>query len=247
MIETPGKIVRFGDYNLISCTVDTASDKVISSFEQNTKSVFLHVNIYNYYKSFEKSLLSIGSYYNITMFFEGIGLKTLAFFSGKGINLDLNGTDMAPVLFDKLQINHKSIYILGASEDVLKRSISKLSCRYPELKICGSHHGYFNQDQVQLILKDINEKMPDLLIVGMGIEKELDFIKSSEKNLNIKAIWLVGGLFDFISGRLPRAPEIIRKARLEWLFRFVLEPRKKFGRNIIIPIKVIMNLVRTKK
>jgi len=81
----------------------------------------------------------------------------------------------------------------------------------------------------------ITDALPYLLILAMGMQKESDFIFENYNNISAGAIWCVGGLFDFISGNLVRAPKIIRKLRLEWLFRFLLQPKAKFQRIVITP------------
>ena len=68
------------------------------------------------------------------------------------------------------------------------------------------------------------------------MKREAEFILENYGRLIVGAIWCVGGLFDFISGRNPRAPVLLRKLRLEWFFRFLIEPRAKFQRTIFDPL-----------
>ena len=77
------------------------------------------------------------------------------------------------------------------------------------------------------LLKKINEKNPDIIFVALGGLKQEKWIDVNLKNLpSVKLAMGIGGAFDFISGKIKRAPLVMRKLGLEWLFRLFLEPRR---------------------
>jgi N-acetylglucosaminyldiphosphoundecaprenol N-acetyl-beta-D-mannosaminyltransferase len=222
----------------ISCyTVDfnTIADLIIESAINSQKKIFVHLNMHNFsilnkHPEFLKLYLS-----ECLLFFEGIGMKIAALLTLQGWCSDTNGTDLFPILFSKLSKNNFRIFLLGGTQNVLVATIQKINSKYPQIEIVGSHNGFFSEFERPNICKLINDSKPDLLILGMGMKNESEFLVNSYNTLKVPTIWCVGGLFDFISERFIRAPKILRKLRMEWMFRFILEPKAKFKRTFISP------------
>ena len=75
------------------------------------------------------------------------------------------------------------------------------------------------------VIKKINKAKPKILLVGLGSPKQEKWIyENLAKIPSVKVAIGVGGAFDFISGRIKRAPEFLQKIGLEWLWRLVLQP-----------------------
>ena len=242
-------LIQIGSYQVISCNYPSSVEMIIHSILNNEKIIFSHINLYNFYllKKFSEDdnlLLYPGIY-----FFEGIGLKIIMLLFGKKFKHDINGTDLYPVLFKKLIENRLSVFLVGSTNEVIEKVNSNLNKDYPALLIKNYQAGYFTIDEENNVIAEINESSPDLLILGMGMDKELAFISRHYNELKVKAIWNVGGLFDFISGTKPRAPKILRIIRFEWLFRFMLDPGHKFFRNFFVPFWFIFHytLIKIKK
>jgi N-acetylglucosaminyldiphosphoundecaprenol N-acetyl-beta-D-mannosaminyltransferase len=149
---------------------------------------------------------------------------------------------MYPLLFKELTRTGNSIFLLGSEQNVIEKAFVNLKRAYPKVNILGFHSGYFNQDEENELVDKLNKLNPDLLILGMGFIKEADFIMRNFDKLNFKVIWNVGGLFDFISGRYKRAPKLLLKLRLEWLYRFIQAPVQKFERTFIVPFWFLFKL-----
>lgn len=231
---------------LLSCDYPTAVELMIDSINKKEKHIFSHLNLYNYYLVDKYNLLKEELSEKIKLFFEGIGLKTFFFLMGKGSNKDINGTDLQPVLFKKLSHDGLSVFLIGANSTVIEKAFKNIKTINPQLIINGIQHGYIQVDEESGVVKRINDSDADLLIIGMGTFKEFQFINRNYELLNVKAIWNVGGLFDFISGSKPRAPKIFRIIRLEWLFRLLIEPRQKFIRIFYVPFWFIFHLIKVK-
>jgi exopolysaccharide biosynthesis WecB/TagA/CpsF family protein len=197
--------------------------------------IFTHLNVYNYYVVVQDPELSKSLSSSSYLFFDGIAMKLSAWLTGKGWHIDVNGTDMLPIVMEKASEQGLSIYLLGGEEHVITEARRRLTVQYPELKIAGCHSGYFDELKELEIIENINSLSPDLLICGMGIRRECEFAMKHRYDLNVSCIWNVGGLFDFISGNKPRAPEILRKLRLEWFFRFMIEPKRMYFRYFVLP------------
>ncbi len=238
------EIVSIGGISSSTSTYNSIVDEIISSACGNSKNIFIHLNLNNFsiLKKDGRLLNRYGT--QCRLFCEGIGLKSAVFLTGQGWNNDTNGTDLLPILFEHLANHKMKVFLFGASRQVIEKTVVNIKNSFPDVIISGYHHGYIEKSDYSSISRIITAASPDLLILAMGMQKESDFIFENYNNISAGAIWCVGGLFDFISGNLVRAPKIIRKLRLEWLFRFLLQPGAKFQRIVVTPfwfLKTVLN------
>lgn len=127
-----------------------------------------------------------------------------------------------------------SFFLLGASEEDNRAAIAAVRRDYPRLRIAGSHHGFFSREEEPALAKRIVEAGTDVLWVGMGVPAEHAFIVRNRRALEgVTWIKSCGGLFKFLSGKDPRAPQWLQDAGLEWLFRLMLEPGRLFKRYFV--------------
>ena len=120
--------------------------------------------------------------------------------------------------------------MLGAKENVVKKTASVLKDKYPNLNIVGLHNGYFGKEQwedISNILKKVN---PDFIFVGITSPTK-EYLIEYLQSRNINSVFMgVGGSFDVISGNIPRAPLLMQNFNLEWVFRVLQVPRRLFKR-----------------
>ncbi|WP_051575356.1 WecB/TagA/CpsF family glycosyltransferase [Sporolactobacillus terrae] len=162
---------------------------------------------------------------------DGIGVKLGAKLWGIDLDENLNGTDLIPRLLDQCAAHHCSVYLLGSTQETVRAAAQKLIAQHPNLVIAGTHSGYF--DSEQSIVEAINHSNAEVLLVGMGMPLQEQFIDRNAAALKPHFRIAVGGFIDFASGIKPRAPKIMRRLNLEWLFRMALEPRRMWKRNVI--------------
>jgi N-acetylglucosaminyldiphosphoundecaprenol N-acetyl-beta-D-mannosaminyltransferase len=156
----------------------------------------------------------------------------------------ISGIDLMQKICEKAEIEEYLIFLLGAKEGVAEKCAENLKNIYPKLKIVGTHHGYFSEDEEKDVIKKIKSQKPDVLFVAMGIPKQEKWINKNLKELNVPVCIGVGGSFDVISGRLKRAPKWMQDFGLEWLFRTIQEP-KRILRIFDLP-KFIFMIFKTK-
>ena len=122
------------------------------------------------------------------------------------------------------------------------------SAPLPSLRIVGRSHGYLKGAQLAAKLDEINALAPDILWLAMGVPREQQFVAEHGRRLrNVKMIKTSGGLFDFIAGAKPRAPQWMQSAGLEWAFRLGLEPRRLMLRYVTTnPIAAYLLLTQTR-
>lgn len=121
------------------------------------------------------------------------------------------------------QLN-KNVYLLGASNDVIKTAYDNLKAKFPNSKIVGYHDGYFKDEDSEPIINEINSLNADILLVGLGVPRQERWIRANMHKLNASIFIGVGGSFDVFSGKIKRAPKIMIKFHLEWLYRLYKEP-----------------------
>lgn len=151
---------------------------------------------------------------------------------------NLNGTDFTPALLTALPSTTR-VFCFGSRPEVVDAAAKSLADRY-SITICGRSEGYdFNS---RVLINDINASNPDILLVALGNPQQEQWISENAGSVAAPLILGVGALFDFVSGRVPRAPKWVRRVRCEWLFRLMLEPRR-LGRRYTVDVAAFLILV----
>jgi N-acetylglucosaminyldiphosphoundecaprenol N-acetyl-beta-D-mannosaminyltransferase len=138
------------------------------------------------------------------------------------------------------------VFFLGSAPGVAEEAAQNLCAKYPGLTIAGTAHGFFSPEEESQIVERIRNSRTDILFVGMGMPKQEIFIFRNLYGLNAKVAIGVGGSFDVLSGRVKRAPLLLQKLRLEWLWRLIQNPRK-WRKVVLLPIFVKMVLQEARR
>src|SRR5258707_803032 len=176
---------------------------------------------------------------------DGSGLKIAGKVFKTPILENLNGTDFTPEVLQSAESHNLTVYLLGALPNVVDGCLDHLLKQYPNLQIVGYHHGHFTKEEEQEIIKDINAVRPDILLVAFGTPLQEKWITHHAKRLNVGVCLAVGGLFEFFSGVVARAPLWMRRLGLEWVYRFLQDPITKWNRVFVeIPLFLVSVFVR---
>lgn len=154
--------------------------------------------------------------------------------------------DLANDILALAEIKNYSIFLFGAKEDSLSRSIKNLKISFPKLNIAGHRNGYYKVSEETEIVQMINNSNPDILLIGMPSPRKELFVEKYKDQLKVKYFFGVGGFFDILSGKLKRAPLWMQKGGLEWLYRFIQEPRRMWSRYLIGNVKFIRLVLKEK-
>lgn len=139
-----------------------------------------------------------------------------------------------------LKKSNVSFYFFGASFDVIDKAVKRCSQQYPNSSIVGFHHGYVDGFQLQAIARDIKEKKPDFILVGMGFPKQEYIIKTCTEYCDKGVFIGVGGVFDVLSGQKKECPKWIANCGLEWFYRAWQHPKKFLTYSFIIHYLLIL-------
>lgn len=163
---------------------------------------------------------------------DGMGVVWASRFLGKALPERVNPMDSFDELIDMSTKRGISFYLLGGKLDVVQNAVDKLKNKFPNLKIVGFHHGYFDKEENEVI-EEINRLKPNILMVGMGVPKQERWIYKHLDRLEVNLCLAVGGMFDILSGSLKKAPRWMIDGGLEWLYRLYQEPKRLWRRYLI--------------
>jgi N-acetylglucosaminyldiphosphoundecaprenol N-acetyl-beta-D-mannosaminyltransferase len=166
---------------------------------------------------------------------DGYGVRLAARLIGLTVPYRMTGADWIWGVAALCQKSGRSLYLLGSDPGASREAANTLRQWYPRLEVRGTHHGYFalGSPHSERVIEHIAESRPDILLVGMGTPQQELWVNENRDRIDAPVIWTVGALFDYVSGRMPRAPHWIADNGLEWIFRLVVEPRRMWRRYLL--------------
>lgn len=126
------------------------------------------------------------------------------------------------------------VYFLGGAPGVAREAADRYMAAHGEFPLAGIHDGYFDEEEEQRILREIRESGTRILLVGMGVPKQEEWLRRHREELGPVLGMGIGGVFDIMAGRLTRAPLWMQRHRLEWAYRLFLQP-SRIGRMMALP------------
>ncbi|NIA16035.1 MAG: WecB/TagA/CpsF family glycosyltransferase [Nitrospiraceae bacterium] len=164
---------------------------------------------------------------------DGFGTNLAGKILCRPIRQNLCGTDLFPRLCAALSGTGRSIYLLGGAPGVADLAAEWVKRHYPGVIVKGWGHGYFSPEEESDVVRKIAQSGADLLVVAMGVPKQELWIHGNLDELNVNVAMGFGGLFDYLAGRVPRAPKWVREVGMEWVYRLIQEPRRLWRRYLI--------------
>lgn len=138
-------------------------------------------------------------------------------------------------------------YFFGAKEEVVEEVVRRFKEKYPNLEVAGYRNGYFPQEESKKIAEDIQKSSADILFVAFSSPMKEFWIREHMNIMKVPFAMGVGGSFDVVAGKTTRAPKWMQKSGLEWLHRFIQEPRRMFKRYIIGNLKFVKLVISNKR
>lgn len=167
---------------------------------------------------------------------DGAGIVIAGKIFGKRFPERIHGVDLVQKLSEfvaKQPISGQkkpiSVGFLGGRENVAQLTADCLKKKFPDLKIAFAKSEW---DQVK-------DKKCDIIFVAFGSPKQEKWIYENLNKIDVKVAIGVGGSFDFISGKVKRAPVWVRRIGMEWLFRLIIQPWR-IKRQLVLPKFVLL-------
>lgn len=177
---------------------------------------------------------------------DGIGLIYGAKIKGIDLKERVTGYDTSIKLLEIANEHGLGLYLLGGKDGVSKDAFENILKKYPNIRLCGYHHGYFsgshtgndNSLEEKEVIEDINRSKPDIVFVGFGFPKQEIWIDKNKDKIDATVMIGNGGVIDVLSGRVNRAPDVFIKLNLEWFYRLIKNP-SRIKRQIYLPMFLI--------
>lgn len=177
---------------------------------------------------------------------DGIGVDIAArILFGRRFNANLNGTDFIPRYLSTSRHRFR-IFLLGGRPGIAERAAAAMKLRDWPHDVVGFHHGYFAPTDIPAVLRTVRASGADLLLVALGNPDQEKFVEQHFSAFNCELAICVGALFDFLAGAAPRAPRVMRRVGLEWLFRLILEPARLWRRYLLGNVVFLARLARAR-
>jgi N-acetylglucosaminyldiphosphoundecaprenol N-acetyl-beta-D-mannosaminyltransferase len=168
---------------------------------------------------------------------DGVPVKWASKFLGDPIKERITGLDVLPRIFPFALQNNFSIFLLGASPGVAETLKAVMEAKHPGVQIVGTivppFRAVFSKEENQEMIDAINTVKPDILLVSLTAPKQDIWIAENLDKLDTHVAIGIGGAFEVAAGMIKRAPLWMQKSGLEWLYRFLQEPKRMFKRYFV--------------
>ncbi len=164
---------------------------------------------------------------------DGLGVELAAKMQGNRLIENLNGTDFVPRLLARAASRGGSVFLLGGTPGTAEAAAERLKMMCPGLLIAGTRNGFDGVAHTDQAIDEINASGAQIVLVAMGVPKQELWIDTHRNQLAAQLVLGVGALFDFLAGNVRRAPRPVRRAKMEWLWRLAMEPRRMARRYLI--------------
>jgi N-acetylglucosaminyldiphosphoundecaprenol N-acetyl-beta-D-mannosaminyltransferase len=149
------------------------------------------------------------------------------------------GIDLFERLLEVADRDQRSVYLLGATQEVVKGVEARITSDHPGVRVVGARDGYFTEGESASVAEEIRASGADMLFVGMASPKKEIFLREWANYVGVPILHGVGGSFDVMAGLTRRAPKIWQQLGFEWLYRVLQEPRRLWRRYLTTNVKFV--------
>lgn len=225
------------------CTGSELKELFQQLVKTEQKRVLANLNLHGLYCSFKSNTMQHLLLAKETLVhIDGTPILWLCNFLGAKLNMDYRNAhiDLVPELLKTCAENNLRVFLVGSNKAGAIENEAVLRRLIPGLQIKTSP-GYFNVDNasddktISRLIDEINNNNTNLLLVGLGMPKQEEWIAANKDRLNVNMIMPVGGFADYFAGRRRIPPRFLGKLGLEWLFRLLEQPLRLGFRYLIEP------------
>lgn len=225
-VANPTEFLPIAGFPVLRCTAGMLSLRVLEALRRDEQVVLFFANT-NFIVQCEPLRARIAAQRNVLIANDGIGLDIGAWLVHRRRFVEnLNGTDFIPPLL--VQAN-RPVFLVGARPGIAVRAADELR-RLHGLTVVGACDGFDDVADREGLVATINAAGAEVVLVALGNPGQERWILDHRDRLDAKLLIGVGALFDFLAGDMPRAPHLMRRMRLEWLYRLGIEPRRLMRR-----------------
>jgi N-acetylglucosaminyldiphosphoundecaprenol N-acetyl-beta-D-mannosaminyltransferase len=162
------------------------------------------------------------------------------------------GSDLIYSLCQRAAERGYRVFFLGGAAGVAQDAADRLCRRFAGLQVVGVEApelDHLSGREHARLIDRIRRAAPDLLFTALGQPKGELWLAENYRKLGVPACVQVGASFDFVAGRVRRAPQWVRRAGLEWLYRVLCEPGRlagRYGGDALFLVKALTGLRRSR-
>ncbi len=209
---------------------DETVDRAIGAMRSRTRTQHVALNVAKLVKAQRDAELRRDIAESDIIGIDGMGIVLAARLLGVGRLERVPGIDLMMALLKACAEHGLRPYFLGARQDALDRAMAVARGRWPGLQFAGARNGYFGCDEEDSVVAAIRESGADCLFIALPTPQKERFLHKYREALNVPFIMGVGGSIDVLACQIDRAPILMQRAGLEWLYRIYQEPGRMWWR-----------------
>ena len=136
----------------------------------------------------------------------------------------VTGIDLMREICAQAAISQVPVFLLGAGPGIAARAAEVLQRQFPGLVVAGTAVGAPDPDQASTLCAQVRDSGADIVFVAFGCPAQDFWIQDYQEETGARLAMGVGGSFDYLSGKVARAPLWMRRMNLEWFYRLVRQP-----------------------
>lgn len=201
------------------------------------RSIVANHNLHSMYLTQRDTAMA--SFYSLAdrIHVDGMGVILLARLAGVPLEMRMRVTyvDWLPHLLARAAKEGWRVFYLGSKPGVAERGAEKFRQMFPGLQL-ATHHGYFDTVSANgSILSLVDQYQPNVLLVGMGMPRQEQWIAENYRQLSSNVILTAGAAMDYFAGEVAKPPRWMGRLGLEWACRLAVEPRRLWKRYLVEP------------
>ncbi len=210
-------------------------DRLRQEAQRPGKSVFAALNVHIANIAKQNPTLRQFLQDSEVVYCDGAGIVLASKLLGQPLPCRFTAADWLFDLWAYLSQQGITAFYLGGEPGIAEKALAQFEAHHPKHTILGVHHGFILQDQSleRQVMDRINALQPDVLFVGFGCPLQEEWIQQHKDALNVSVFYPIGATLDYLTHKVPRCPAWMGENGLEWLFRFLVEPRRMFRRYIM--------------
>ncbi len=134
------------------------------------------------------------------------------------------------------QVHNTKHYFFGSSLTILDGIMRVIAKKYPDAVVVGSFsppYREFTKEENEDFVRQMNESGADIFWIGLGAPKQEVWMRENYEKLHRGVMIGIGAGFDYLAGNTKHAPVWMKNLALEWLYRFIQEPRRLWKRYLV--------------
>lgn len=222
----------------------------IENIEQDQKSIILNHNLHSIFLFHDDPGFANCYKHSSLIHADGMPLIFWAkLLNRKLVSRDYRITyvDLLPQLFAEMNNKGLKLFFLGGPPGFGERVSEFLSINYPKIEF-KYEHGFFDPTKDSLdsknVIQSINSFHPHVTLVGMGMPRQEKWIVENFNQIETNVFLAGGACLEYFTGTVSKPPRWIGRLSLEWLYRFIGNPKRYYYRYLVEPVFLIPQFLK---